>query len=242
MAFLEEVPLELGSKGKLLIREEEVHLSPGGNKPYRILYASDLHLSGKRAPRLVEQMMEAVDKARPNLILFGGDLVDDLQALPNLTQCVRELSSFAPLAGVPGNHDQQVGLTRVQKALERGGGFWLGKDSFSFDLMGRKVRVDGRLKPGASTGEFKILCTHYPDFLPRAARLGYSLVLAGHLHGCQFVFWKGGEKLYPGAWFYRWNGLKFKDGPCRLLVSRGVSDSLPIRFNCPREVLLCKVY
>ena len=26
-----------------------------------------------------------------------------------------------------------------------------------------------------------------------------------------------------------------------MLVSRGVADTLPFRFNCPREVLLCEM-
>jgi hypothetical protein len=46
-------------------------------------------------------------------------------------------------------------------------------------------------------------------------------------------------RLYPAAWFYRWHGLRFAEGGAVLLVSRGAGDTLPVRFNCPREVILC---
>jgi predicted MPP superfamily phosphohydrolase len=70
----------------------------------------------------------------------------------------------------------------------------------------------------------------------------YRLVLAGHLHGAQCVFatWEGRQ--FPGAWFYRWCGLRFDLDATTLLVSRGVSDTLRLRWNCPREVLLCEVH
>jgi hypothetical protein len=47
--------------------------------------------------------------------------------------------------------------------------------------------------------------------------------------------------LYPGAWFFRWNGLQFLERSCMMLVSRGMADTLPLRWNCPREVLLCEL-
>jgi predicted MPP superfamily phosphohydrolase len=66
-----------------------------------------------------------------------------------------------------------------------------------------------------------------------------DLVLAGHLHGCQFVFKEHAERLLPGGWFYSWNCLRRKVGNCALIVSRGCADTLPFRWNCPREVVVC---
>ena len=47
--------------------------------------------------------------------------------------------------------------------------------------------------------------------------------------------------LYPGALLYRYNGLRFARERTTMLVSRGVHDTLPLRWNCPREVLLVEV-
>jgi len=242
MGWFEKIPLKLGSVGKLLVREEEISLFSTNENPYRILYASDIHLSGGNSGKLIGQLAQAVSEARPQLILFGGDLVDNVEELPALTECVRELCSIAPVASVAGNHDRQAGLLKVQRAVEKGGGFWLGPESYFFKIGNRKVRVDGQLKPGSESVETRLLCAHYPDIFQRAVDEGYRGVFAGHLHGCQFVFWGKEGKLFPGAWFYQWNGLRFREGACSLFVSRGVSDSFPIRWNCPREVLLCKVY
>lgn len=55
----------------------------------------------------------------------------------------------------------------------------------------------------------------------RARRAGFDLVLAGHLHGGQLV--------------------RFELGPTTLIVSRGAGDSLPLRWRCPREVVLCEI-
>jgi hypothetical protein len=228
-----------------LVREESLPWFSARQDPYRILYASDLHLTVGNAWKLTSQLAQAAYEAKPHLVLLGGDLVDQVQALPGLTECVRALSAFAPLASVGGNHDGALGMAKVCKAVEKGGGLWLGRESYSFQVGDKKVRVDGFLKPteerASARADARILCSHFPDPFPRAARRGYRLVLAGHLHGCQFVFWRRQGKLYPGAWFYRWNGLRFQDGHCSLVMSRGVSDSFPLRWDCPREVLLCKV-
>ena len=67
------------------------------------------------------------------------------------------------------------------------------------------------------------------------------LTLAGHLHGGQVVLFERKGRLYPGACFSRWNGLRFEDEGATMWVSRGVADTLPLRWNCPREVLLCEL-
>jgi predicted MPP superfamily phosphohydrolase len=55
------------------------------------------------------------------------------------------------------------------------------------------------------------------------------------------VFFERGGRLYPGAFLYRWNGLRFHENGSTLVVSRGVRDTLPLRWNCPREVILVEV-
>lgn len=82
-----------------------------------------------------------------------------------------------------------------------------------------------------------IFCGHYPTSFPAARQRGARLVLAGHLHGWQIVLGQAGEYLLPGALLSRWNGLRFEREGSTLLVSRGMTDLFPLRWNCPREVL-----
>src|SRR5262249_7134221 len=100
------------------------------------------------------------------------------------------------------------------------------------------VRLDGDICP-EPTREPRVLCAHDPSLFPHAAAAGYPLVLAGHLHGGQCVLATRNDRLYPPAWVHRWHGLRFRAGDSQMLVSRGLADTLPVRFNCPREVLLC---
>lgn len=142
---------------------------------------------------------------------------------------------------IAGNHDGWVGVELVDQAILAGGGRWLDGKSLTFLIKSVSVRVDGCLSPiQAVDVDLKILCAHNPIAFEQAQ--SYQLVLAGHLHGCQWVFWQEDNLLYPGAWFYRWNGLRFQRENTTLIVSRGVGDTLPIRWNCPREVILCQVF
>ncbi|MCA9321196.1 MAG: hypothetical protein KDB53_10705, partial [Planctomycetes bacterium] len=91
------------------------------------------------------------------------------------------------------------------------------------------------------SGAFRILCAHDPEVFDAACVAGYDLVLAGHLHGGQIVLSRRRGRDYPAAWFYRWNGPTFQRAGTTMLVSRGGADTFPLRFRCPREVLLCAI-
>lgn len=226
-------PLEVGASGPLLIRRENVHL--GLPRPLRLLYASDLHL-GRRWTRAVPgQLLQAARQAMPDLILLGGDLTDNNHGLSALRQCIQDLAEVAPVHAVAGNHDERVGVSVVRAAVEAGGGHWLPHRPIE-----GPIQIDGKIDATAHP-ERRLLCTHHPSDFPAAVAAGYGLVLAGHLHGGQCVLATYRGRFYPAAWISRWHGLRFAERNAVLLVSRGAGDTLPVRFNCPREVILCTI-
>jgi predicted MPP superfamily phosphohydrolase len=226
-------PVELGTLGRLVVRHEHVRL--GLATPVRILYASDLHLGRWWTRAVVGQLFDAARQTAPDLILLGGDLADNRRGLPLLRLCVRRLAAVAAVHAVPGNHDARAGLDRVRAAVCAAGGHWLPERPID-----HPVRIDGRLDPSPFDRP-RLLCAHHPGVFPAAAAAGYSLVLAGHLHGGQCVLMRRHGRLYPAAWLYRWHGLRFVEAGAVMLVSRGAADTLPLRFNCPREVVLCEI-
>lgn len=226
-------PLEWGAFGPLAVRRETVSLGLG--RRLRLLYASDLHLGHWWSRGVPDQLARACRDTAPDLILLGGDLADRPAAAHLLAACVRELAAIAPVAAIPGNHDERAGLSRVRAAVTGAGGRWLPDAPLRDPLP-----VDGALA-AAPVSSPRLLCAHYPDVFPAAVEAGYRLVLAGHLHGGQCVLATAGGRLYPAAWVHRWHGLRFADGDAHMIVSRGAADTLPVRFNCPREVILCEV-
>jgi uncharacterized protein len=224
--------IEVGARRPLLVRRENI-ANIGARK--RLLFASDLHLR-KNGPRhIVEGLLEIASRECPDVILLGGDLVDSKSGMEALQSLVRELSRVAVLCAVAGNHDRWFGLDRVRAAVTIGGGRWL-EDAPWF--LTADCAIYGSREQPLQSANYHLLCTHHPA----ASAHPFDLTLSGHLHGGQFVFYQRRGRLYPGAFLYRWNGLRFDDNDGRtLLISRGVQDTLPLRWNCPREVLVVDI-
>lgn len=240
---------EVGCRSPLLVREELVRreLRPTGDvvtRPWRLLYASDLHLTGRRA-RLARELTAIAAEQAPDAVLLGGDLVDRKNGIPVLRELVDGLAAVAPVVAVPGNHEHWFhGVADgVREAVVGGGAKWLpDADEVLRHPQGPELVLtagaSGRDDAASRVGAWRCVHVgHRPD-IAAATGVGADLVLAGHLHGGQCVWWQRGNLLYPGAWFTRWNGLRFDLDGTPMCVSRGVADTLPVRFRCPREVLL----
>lgn len=206
-------------------------------RPVRLLYASDLHLGHWWTARVADHLVVLARQTCPDVILLGGDLVDRVRALEPLRCMLRTLTAIAPVHAIAGNHDLRAGLAAVRDAVRSTGAHWLPDGPVKHPL-----HIEGVLAPNAPRPfDRRILCAHAPDVFPAAVAAGYRLVLAGHLHGGQCVIATRRGKQYPAAWFHRWHGLRFRQGDADLLVSRGMADTFPFRFNCPREILLCEI-
>lgn len=230
--------LQIGLQHPLLVREERLTVRPDA---CRVLYISDIHLRSGRAELLSAQILDAARCCKPDLVLLGGDLVDRSSALPHLEKLVRAITDIASVLAVGGNHDKQVGLELVSHAVILGGGRWIHDGSVPVTHRDRVITLSG---PGAAPrtdGDVRILCAHNPRIWRSARKAGYDVVLAGHLHGCQFVACEYRDRLFPGAFVYPYCFLSHRSDSAALIVSRGVSDLLPIRWKCPREVVLCHV-
>lgn len=226
--------LEISARGKLIARH---HRFPCASPKTTLLYASDLHLSGQTA-HIVQQVLQAVRDSQPEVVLLGGDMVDSERGFPELTSLLHQIRAICPVWAISGNHERYVGVDKVRACVESAQGNWLDETSF---CLTPTIRIDGTCHSSTDPNKFTILCAHEPDIFPLAVSLGYKLILAGHLHGSQFVLTRFRGKLYPGAWFFRWNGDIFHQGSSTMIVGRGANDTMPIRWNCPREVIVCSI-
>jgi len=229
--------LEIGLRRALHVREERLSTR---HDAYRLLYVSDIHLRKGRSDVLCGQVFDAVTWCKPDVVLLGGDLVDRRSELIELSELVRKIRDVARVLAIGGNHDRRIGINHVRAAVVRGGGQWIDGDSARLTHRGRLLVISG---PDAAPvdAHVRVLCAHDPRIWKTSRHGGYDLVLAGHLHGCQLVACEYRARLFPGALFYPYCFLNDCCGSTRLVVSRGVSDLFPIRWKCPREVVLCHV-
>ena len=230
--------LEVGLGGPLYVREERISTR---RDACRLLYVSDLHLRRGRSDKLCRQVLDSAHRAGPDVILLGGDLVDRKSQLSKLRELVENLTVTAPVLAVGGNHDNRVGMQRVRDAVTEGGGNWIHSESVCVAHGSRVITVSGPAATQSAAGDVRILCAHNPRIWKRSREGGFDLVRAGHLHGCQLVACEYRNRLFPGAIFYPYCFLRHRYGSSRLVVSRGVSDLVPSRWRCPREVVLCYV-
>ena len=137
-----------------------------------------------------------------------------------------------------GNHDRFYGTKRIQQLLDAHGVSWVDQRLLALTINGNLVRLHGGYVPEAAApaGCLTLVVLHEPVDVERLEGKCH-VALAGHLHGCQFVFWERGFNLYPGKLFYRNNFIERRMGRLAYFISRGLGDTLPLRVNCPREVV-----
>lgn len=229
--------LEIGLDGPLLVRREILRTTDA----CRLMYVSDIHLRRGRSQRLIRRLLDAIQPQAVDAVLLGGDLVDQISELDHLRDLVAKLARAAPLLAVGGNHDRWVGLSLVAAAVRDGGGQWIHDASVMLMCGARSIAISGPEAPMSAEGDVRVICAHFPSDWRRGRRHGVDLVLAGHLHGGQAVAFEHRDRLIPGNLFYPFCCLRRRSRKSHLIVSRGVSDLLPIRWRCPREVVLCHV-
>jgi predicted MPP superfamily phosphohydrolase len=222
----------------------------------RIAFLTDLHAGSFFADRELAAIFERVVSEQPDLICFGGDLINS---------CGTELAIFdaaleslaAPLGvfAVPGNHDHRwhSDMGAWQDFLESRGvrvlanhGVRIEAGGDSFWLAGVDDLSEGRPDlPRALTGrrddEPVVLLAHEPDHFVEAARHGIDLTLSGHTHGGQIrLFGWAPMKHTRHGWLA--GEFRCDRGTSRLYVSRGIGVTiLPLRIGARPELPIVRM-
>jgi predicted MPP superfamily phosphohydrolase len=215
----------------------------------RIAFITDVHAGSFLDTSDLLRIFARVRDAAPDLVLFGGDLINTRER--EILLYKEPLALLRPRLGmyaVPGNHDHffgpDIGLWTafledqgVQVLQNRGlrlhtGGasFWLaGVD----DLTEGDPDLPAALR-GRRDGEPVVLLSHHPDFFFEAAAVDVDLQLSGHTHGGQIRI-AGWAPIHHSRFGYErgW----FVENGCRLYVSRGVGVTVvPLRIDAPPEI------
>ena len=227
-------------------------LLPADAKSVRVAFAADLHIGPQTGPSVLRRAVEAIMAQKPDLILLGGDMLDDaLQGTPADRELLARLAAPLGVFAVPGNHDAFGGHKRAVAFLESCG---------IAVLMDEARRVgpllllgindpDVRAQRGGSNADVSallddlprdapvILLAHRPELLANSVGR-FALQLSGHTHGGQIPLLKTLLEHASGTP----TGLSrhsSPEGESLLYVTTGVGFSkLPIRLGAPPEVVV----
>lgn len=227
--------LEIGYNHSFEIRETILELP--SIKPFSVIFLSDLHFNGF-SKKICAQLIETINKLRPDLILLGGDYVDTNTGFYFFQQLLSALSLYCPnVFAIAGNHDYLFGINKIQNLIDKERIGWIEQKSIRVNINGCCIKLDGnKIFPSLAEDAVSILCMHKP--LPfKKLHTQYQLAFAGHLHGCQFVLWENENGLYPGRYFYVNNIRETRNERSVYLISKGLGDTLPLRYNCKKDIL-----
>lgn len=195
----------LGSR-RLLVRT--VVLSPRNLPPgldgLRIVQLSDLHVGPHTSKRQLGRIATATRSAKPHLIAYTGDQVDDYPGdIDHFAAAFAGLTAPLGVYAIPGNHDVYAGWGEVRARTERIGirvlvnqAVPLAHDGVEFWLAGTGDPAGTMMARGGESaapdldrtmsriprGAFSVVLAHNPALFPHLADRGASVVLSGHTH------------------------------------------------------------
>jgi predicted MPP superfamily phosphohydrolase len=215
-----------------------------------ITHISDTHVGKFTRGRVLDDMADAVNSLKSDLVLLTGDLID--HSIDDLPEALDMIERFHPgygLFNIEGNHDLFDGA----EAFARGHadrGIPLLRDQLArLRVRGHPVEILGMSwsrreemmkQQVAALAEFRdpdafpILLGHHPHAFDSAANFGIPLTLSGHTHGGQLMLT---PDIGPGPMMFRyWSGL-YQKNASSLVVSNGAGNWFPLRTAAPAEIL-----
>lgn len=218
---------------------------------YTIVQISDVHVGTFIGERELRRGVELIRRARADLVVVTGDIVDhDRAYVPLAARTFGDLRARDGVVCIPGNHDYYTGASAVLDGMRRGGvevllnrarpigaatsGLWIaGVD----DMHGASARDrhGPDLAPvlqGVPDDDAIVLLAHQPPYVERA--LGrVDLQLSGHTHGGQI-----NPGFSPAKLVMRYvAGLYRPDERTQLYVNRGFGTAgPPTRVLAPPEI------
>ncbi|MEA4888460.1 MAG: metallophosphoesterase [Clostridiaceae bacterium] len=231
-----------------------------------IAFFSDVHVGTAYPVERLGRVADAVNAARPDLILFGGDLIDhrtptDDAYAAAVSACLARMQAPRGQYAIAGNHDNRLRaeLNLMKSMLKDGGfqfldnqsvfidGLWLGglEESYfgrpdlqkAFSMAG--LAVDSQsVQEQDLAGAYRLVLMHQPDYAASLPAGSAGLILSGHSHNGQITFFGRPIITVSEGTKYAY-GLYHLTNGSQLIVSRGLGTvGLPARFCAPPELML----
>lgn len=222
-----------------------------------IAQISDTHIGPFFNLDRLDKVFTTVAANKPDIVAITGDLIDDLNLLPDVMERLIRFYREIP-QGVYfcwGNHEYFRDINRVRAALAgtpitvlensaekivdgdqplyfAGVDYPWAKNKSDQGSIRRKM-ID-KAYSHVPSNAFSVLLTHHPDFIEDAFARKIPLTMAGHTHGGQISLF--GRSILPVQYRYM-RGL-YQQAGLYGYVNSGTGHWLPVRIGCPAEVTL----
>jgi len=215
----------------------------------RIAFVSDFHLQENTGIHFVEKFASKIESIKPDLMLFGGDIVEGDGKDEKMAGFERIFSSITArhgVYGVLGNHEHYAGQDKG--SFFSNSGIEILRDSVvivgnSFVLAGRN---DSRTRTRKSVAEIigtipdslpVILVDHRPTVIGQIGKNSPDVVLSGHTHNGQlFPINLITQRVYELSHGY------MKKGETHFFVSSGIRLwGPPVRTTGKSEIIVIDV-
>lgn len=178
------------------------------DRDYTILFVSDTHYGTVQDPDVLTQTISEMKALEPDMVLLGGDIVDEGTDLSDISRVFNAFASIQPDMGVYyvwGNHDRseyrhppKTTESDVLAAMQEAGIILLrdesvqlssdltliGRDDYGHFDAGDHASIND-LMNGVDTSRFLVTLEHQPRNALDNARAGVDLQLSGHTHAGQ---------------------------------------------------------
>lgn len=219
----------------------------------RIVFLSDFHAGAYKGKRFYERVTRCVQHVRPDLVILGGDLVEEY------AESVRDLSSLAHVKArygrffLLGNHDFSDHPDRVASRMQRWGYENLTNRLIHIEADGRSCELIGLDETWHGSPKIELLRTphtkprivivHEPDGLLDVHPGDADVVVMGHTHGGQVRLPFFGivhpmpqriSKSFDRG-LKEWRGIP-------VIISQGLGEATTrLRFGCPPQIVVMEI-
>lgn len=235
------------------------------NESYSIVWVSDIHYGTVQNPQLVKESISKINDLKPDIVVLGGDIVDERTSKEDMNEVFRQLGEINSTYGtyyIFGNHDTQPSSTDYENGnrtfsdeeLERtitGNGIRILNDEKT-QINGDIVLV-GRSDPKwddavdridivdilneSDRSRYVVVLDHQPVEYEQNSRQGGDLQISGHTHGGQVFPFAIMEELM-GYLIYG----EYHFGNMEQIVSSGLTGwGWPMRNEAKCEYVLINI-
>lgn len=228
----------------------------------RVALITDLHSCQYGAKQA--SLIDAINKQAPDILLFGGDICDDILPHEHTEALLQGIAAAYPCYYVTGNHEYwSMDVEEILKLFQSYGVTILNGTCDTIEIRGQVINICGITDPDVTeytdssvgikeqlealkhipeNGKYTILLAHRPELIEDYAPYGFDLVLSGHAHGGQWRLLGIVNGIYSPnqGWFPKYTSGKYRVEDTLLIVSRGLareSTKIPRIFNRPELVV-----